>query len=101
MPQITYSEQTSLDFVRIALFLDGIAPNLKEKAILEIIKGVDVLKTFPEISQFCPDEPYKHMRELKIPFGKSAYFVLYEYEKSLNEVIIAAIRHSKESGYKM
>jgi plasmid stabilization system protein ParE len=86
---------------RIALFLDGIAPNLKEKAISEIIKGVDVLKTFPEISQFCPDEPYKHMRELKIPFGKSAYIVLYEYEKSLDEVIIAAIRHSKESGYKM
>jgi plasmid stabilization system protein ParE len=101
MPQITYSEQTSLDFARIAIFLDSIAPNLKERAISEIIKGVDVLRTFPEITAFCPDEPYKHMRELKIPFGKSAYLVLYEYDKSLDEVIIATIRHAKESGYKI
>ena len=101
MPQITYSEQTDLDTERISAFLNGIAPNLADKAILAIFEGIDVLRTFPEISQFCPDEPYKHMRELVIPFGKSAYLVLYEYERSLDEVIIAAIRHSKESGYKM
>lgn len=101
MPQIIYSDQTNRDFERIALFLDGIAPNLKEKAILDIFKGIDILKTFPEITAFCSDEQYKHMRELKIPFGASAYLVLYEYEKSLDLVIIAAIRHSKEAGYKM
>jgi plasmid stabilization system protein ParE len=100
MPQIIYSEQTRLDFARISTFLDDIDPNLKSKAITEIIKGIGVLKNFPEISNFCLDEPYKHMRELTIPFGKSAYLVLYEYEKSLDEVIIAAIRHSKECGYK-
>lgn len=101
MPQIIYSEQTSLDFARIAVFCDSIAPNLKNKAIAEIIKGIDVLRTFPEITAFCDDEAYKHMRELKIPFGKSAYIVLYEYDQSLDEVIIAAIRHGKEAGYKI
>jgi plasmid stabilization system protein ParE len=101
MPQIIYSEQTSLDFARITIFFDSIDPNLKSKALTEIIKGIGVLKNFPEIANFCPDETYKHMRELTVPFGKSAYLVLYEYEKSLDEIIIAAIRHSRESGYKI
>jgi plasmid stabilization system protein ParE len=101
MPQITYSEQISLDFARIAVFCDSVAPNLKDKAILAILRGIEVLKTYPEIAKVFPEAPYQHMRELQIPFGKSAYLVLYEYEKSLDEVIIASIRHSKESGYKI
>jgi plasmid stabilization system protein ParE len=99
MPQIKYSEQTSLDFARIATFLDGISPTLKNKVISTILTGVDILKTFPEIAKRCPDEPYTEMRELVIPFGKSAYIVLYAYDKALDTVIIAAIRHSKEAGY--
>lgn len=101
MPQINYTQQTGIDFARIATFFDSIDPTLKSKAITEIIKGIDILKAFPEIASFCPDEQYKHMRELKIPFGKSAFLVLYEYKKSSDEVVIATVRHSKESGYKM
>jgi hypothetical protein len=44
MPQINYSEQTGLDFARIATFLDTIDLSLKSKAITEIIKGIGVLK---------------------------------------------------------
>ena len=41
------------------------------------------------------------MRELFIPFGKAGYSVLYEYNIESNAVYIAAIRHTRESGYKL
>lgn len=78
-------------------------PSLKESVITSIMAGIDILATFPEIAKFCPDERYKHMRELFVSFGKSGhgYLVLYEYKKQIDTVLIATIRHSKESGYKI
>lgn len=47
------------------------------------------------------DEKYGHLRELFISFGKAGYVVLYEYREKTEAVIIAAIRHTRESGYKL
>lgn len=101
MSQIIYSEQTHHDFARLCGFVEQIDPKLKSVVVATVMAGIDTLGTFPEIAPFCQDESYKHMRELFIPYGKSGYLVLYQYTKTLNEVLIAAIRHSKESGYKM
>jgi hypothetical protein len=40
------------------------------------------------------------MRELFIPFGKAGYLALYEYLEEKDIVLIAAIRHTRESGFK-
>lgn len=40
------------------------------------------------------------MRELFVPFGGAGYSVLYEYKEKSDTVLIASIRHTKESGYK-
>lgn len=101
MPQIIYSDKARSDLIRVAEFMAEIEPNLKGRVILTIAEGIAILKTFPQIAKPAQDEKYSHMRELFIPFGKAGYSVLYEYNIESNAVYIAAIRHTRESGYKL
>jgi plasmid stabilization system protein ParE len=101
MSQIIYSEQTNHDFLRFSDFMESVNPEMKKEVVSTIMRGISILKNHPEIVAFCKDERYKHMRELFIPFGKNGYCVLYQYTVATDTVLIAAIRHSRESGYKM
>ncbi len=73
---------------------------LKKRVVLTILDGIERLEGFPQIARSSQDEKYQHMRELFIPFGGAGYSVLYEYKEETDTVVIASIRHSKESGYK-
>lgn len=99
MPRIIYTDNALSDLVRVSEFMAQIEPKLKETVISTIAEGVDILSTFPEIAEPAKDEKYKYMRELFVPFGKAGYSVLYEYDAPNKSVYIAAIRHTRESGY--
>jgi addiction module RelE/StbE family toxin len=101
MPQVIYSEQATSDIVRLAEFLEKIEPSLRQKVILTILEGIEVLEKFPRIAKTSQDEKYKTMRELFIAFGKAGYVVLYEYHEEKNMVLITAIRHTREAGFKL
>ena len=101
MSRIIYSDQANRDIVRLADFMQEIEPSIKQRVILTILEGIQILSDFPCIAKPAQDEKYKHLRELFIPFGGSGYSVLYEYRQPSDTVLIAAIRHTRESGYKM
>ncbi len=76
-------------------------PALKKRVVLTILEGIERLESFPCIAKASQEEKYRFMRELFIPFGGAGYSVLYEYKDEADTVLIASIRHTKESGYKL
>jgi len=78
-----------------------IEPSLKQRVILTIFDGIEVLQKFPLIAKASQDEKYKHMRELFIAFGNAGYVALYEYHAEKDLVLINSIRHTREAGYKL
>lgn len=101
MSQIVYSNQSSRDLIRLSEFMQAMEPTLKKRVVLTIFDGIERLESFPLIAKPSQDEKYKHMRELFVPFGAAGYSVLYEYKEETDTVLIASIRHTKESGYKL
>jgi len=101
MSQIIYSEQANRDIVRLAEFLHEIEPNLKQRVILTLFDGIEVLQKYPLIAKASADEKYQHMRELFIAFGNAGYVALYEYHEDKDLVLINSIRHTREAGYKI
>ena len=101
MPRIIYSEQATRDIVRLADFLEAVEPHLKPLVIATLLEGIEILEKFPRMAKPSEDERYTTMRELFVAFGKAGYAALYEYYEEKNIVLIAAIRHTREAGFKL
>jgi ParE toxin of type II toxin-antitoxin system, parDE len=72
---------------------------LTDKAIGEILKGYDFLKTFPQSCRLASfNEPGSSYCELIVNFGKSGYLVLFEISDEETLTIIA-VKHKRESDY--
>lgn len=69
---------------------------LPDKAIVAIESGFATLKTSPFTCRKADQSPF--LRELIIPFGATGYVALFEISES-QTVVIAAIRHQRESDY--
>ncbi len=69
---------------------------LADKAITAIQGGFATLKTSPFTCRKAEQSPF--LRELIIPFGATGYVALFEISDS-QTVVIAAVRHQRESDY--
>ncbi len=96
MPQIIYTDKSHNDLQRLVEFMNTVAPNVKDKMIDRLLSGISQLAINPRLGK---PSNRKLFRELIIPFGQSAYIVLYQYNDSNDRVIVARIRHSKENGF--
>ena len=75
---------------------DGGDLALAEKAIVAIQSGFATLKTSPFTCRKAEQSPF--LRELIIPFGVTGYVALFDISDS-QTVVIAAVRHQRESDY--
>jgi plasmid stabilization system protein ParE len=69
---------------------------LAERALQAITSGIDTLKSSPFTCRKAGDSAF--LRELIIPFGATGYVALFEIVNA-QEVVIAAVRHQRESDY--
>jgi plasmid stabilization system protein ParE len=69
---------------------------LADKAITAIQSGFATLKTSPFTCRKAEQSPF--LRELIIPFGATGYVALFDISDS-QTVVIAAVRHQRESDY--
>ena len=69
---------------------------LADKAIVAIQSGFATLKTSPFTCRKAEQSPF--LRELIIPFGATGYVALFEISDG-QAVVIAAVRHQRESDY--
>lgn len=93
---IVFSEKSKDDLIRLADFLNHV-PVSKEKATNTILNAIAQLEHFPEIGRVSVHR--ENCRELIVPFGKSAYIVLYTIDTDKEIILITALKHSKEESF--
>lgn len=96
MARLIYSEQALGDLERLTDFLiDADVVAAAETAVL-IEEAVGVLKRHPLIGR--PVE--SGLRELVISRGRTGYVALYSFEVAKDAVLVLALRHQREAGYR-
>ncbi len=96
MPQIIYTDKSRSDLQRLAEFMESVAPHIRDKMIDHLLSGISQLLVNPRQGKPSDRKPF---RELVIPFGRSAYIVLYQYNRQKDLIIIARLRHGKEKHF--
>lgn len=85
-----------MDLARLHAFLAPKSQDAAQRAISSIRQGVKLLGNHPELGRPV-EEMLPEYREWIIEFGQGAYIALYHFDGE--EIVILAIRHSREAGY--
>jgi plasmid stabilization system protein ParE len=98
MANLKWTPQALADVARLHGFLAENAPEAAVRAVKSIRAGVTILRDNPRIGHPVEDmDPGFH--EWLIRFGQSGYLVLYRVDGET--VVLLAIRHALEAGYKL
>jgi plasmid stabilization system protein ParE len=93
---VTYTARGLADLERLFEFLAENDPAAGLAAAEAIMDAVTILERHPLIGR--PVE--SGLRELVISRGRSGYLALYRYIPLDDAVLVLAIRHQRESGYR-
>ncbi len=96
MAILIYGDGAFEDLHRIATFLAESEPAMMDKSIALIDAGIRILIQHPLIGRSAEHG----LRELVLSRGKTGYVVLYDYDEDDDSVVVSAIRHMRESGYR-
>ena len=96
MIELVYTEQALLDLERLSDFLLETDPLIAEDTAVLIINALEILEQHPEIGR----KVHFGQRELVISRGRTGYMALYRFLPHINRVLVLALRHQRESGYK-
>jgi plasmid stabilization system protein ParE len=97
MARVIWTRNARTDLSRLRDFLAPKSEESAARAVQAIRNGLRTLRAAPEAGTAVPWLPEGY-REWVIPFGKSGYVILYRYFGG--EVVIQAIRHGREAGYR-
>ena len=96
MTRIVFGNRAIADIERLTDFLVTSLPADAADTAGVIVDGLSVLVRHPEIGRPAQEG----LRELVISRGRTGYVALYDYDEQNDSVLIWAIRHQRESGYK-
>jgi plasmid stabilization system protein ParE len=96
MTKLVYSEHALIDLERLVDFLMEFDPEAAELTALLIFEALEILVRHPEIGR----KVHLGQRELVISRGSTGYLAIYRYLPQLDRVLVLALRHQRESGYK-
>ena len=96
MTELVYSAQALLDLERLGDFLLEADPQAAHATVGLIFEALELLVRHPEIGR----KVHLGQRELVISRGRTGYLALYRFLPHLDRVLILALRHQRESGYK-
>lgn len=97
MARLSYSSQALADLERISDFLAPQGPGAIIEALDLIDEAITILARHPLIGRLS--EP--PLREIVISRGKTGFVALYSYEEALDVVLVLAIRHQREAGFRL
>lgn len=98
MADLKWTPQALSDVQRLHGFLAEKAPAAAVRAAQAIRAGVTILKDHPQIG-YPAAEMDPSFREWLIRFGQSGYLVLYRLNG--NTVVLLAVQHATEAGFKI
>jgi plasmid stabilization system protein ParE len=93
---LIYSERALADLERLADFLLDTDPMAASETIGLIGEAIRVLRRHPMMGRQCEHG----LRELVISRGRTGYLALYSIEEEAEAILILAIRHQREAGYR-
>jgi plasmid stabilization system protein ParE len=92
--KLTVSPEAAVDLDRLRAFLSDKNPAAAARAIAVLTAAVQSLETFPERGR---PSSTPNVRDLIVPFGRSAYLVRYAYSAPVKEVVLLRIWHGREA----
>ena len=96
MNEVLYTERALDDIERLSDFLLASDPLAVPATAGIIFEALDILAHSPEIGR----KVRAGNRELVISRGSSGYLALYRFLPGQRRVLVLALRHQRESGYK-
>ncbi len=96
MTELVYTEQALLDLERLSDFLVETDPQAAQDTAVLIFEALDILVQHPEIGR----KVHFGQRELVISRGRTGYLALYRFLPHIDRILVLALRHQRESGYK-
>lgn len=96
MIELVYTEQALMDLERLSDFLLETDPQAAQDTAVLIFEALEILVRHPEIGR----KVHFGQRELVISRGRTGYLALYRFLPHLDRILVLALRHQRESGYK-
>lgn len=96
MTELVYTAQALLDLERLCDFLQETDPQAAQETAGLVFEALELLVLHPEIGR----KVHLGQRELVISRGRTGYLALYRFLPHLDRVLVLAVRHQRESGYK-
>lgn len=96
MTELVYTGQALLDLERLGDFLLEADPQAAHDTAVLIFEALEILVQHPEIGR----KVHFGQRELVISRGRTGYLALYRFLPHVDRIVILALRHQRESGYK-
>ena len=96
MIELVYAAQALRDLERLVDFLLETDPQAAQDTAALIIEALEILVQHPEIGR----KVHFGQRELVISRGRTGYLALYRFLPHIYRILILALRHQREAGYK-
>jgi plasmid stabilization system protein ParE len=96
MPRLIWSPRALGDVARLHAFLKPKSREAASRAVKAIRENVKVLGAHPEIGRPV-DDMESEFRDWLIEFGDGGYIARYHYDG--RDVVVLAVRHTKEAGF--
>lgn len=96
MTELVYAAHALEDLERLSDFLLGTDPQAAQDTFALIFSALEILVQHPEMGR----KVHYGQRELVISRGRTGYLALYRYLPHVDRILVLALRHQRESGYK-
>lgn len=96
MTELVYTAQALVDLERLSDFLLEADPQAAQDTAVLIFEALEILVQHPEMGR----KVHFGQRELVISRGRTGYLALYRFLPHLDRILVLALRHQRESGYK-
>lgn len=97
MTELVYTAQALSDLDRLSDFLLKTDPQAAQDTVVLIFDALEILARHPEIGR----KVHFGQRELVISRGRTGYLALYRFLPHIDRILVLALRHQRESGYKV
>jgi plasmid stabilization system protein ParE len=92
--KVVISGEATADLARLREFLADRNPAAAQRATTTIAQGIDSLAAYPD--RATPSDA-EGLRELIVPFGRSAYVIRFMHDLQQEEIVIVRIWHGRET----
>ena len=96
MTELVYAEQALVDLERLSDFLLQTDPHAAQDTAVLVFEALEILTQHPEIGR----KVHFGQRELVISRRRTGYLALYRFLPHIDSILVPALRHQRESGYK-